>query len=104
MGEREVRDNPDEGRFEILVGGEVAGFTRYQRMGAGLALTHTEIDDRYEGQGLGSVLVRSALDTLRGSGTAVLPYCPFVRRYIDRHPEYLDLVPADLRERFELPA
>jgi predicted GNAT family acetyltransferase len=104
MTERVVRDDEADQRFEIWVDGELAGFSRYQRMTAGYAFTHTEIDDRFEGQGLGSVLVRSILDTMRESGVTVLPYCPFVRGYIDRHPEYLDLVPADKRETFELPA
>jgi predicted GNAT family acetyltransferase len=104
MSEQAVRDNAEAQRFEIWVAGELAGFARYQRMGDDLAITHTEIDDRFEGQGLGSALARSVLDSLREAGTKVLPYCPFVRGYIDRHPEYLDLVPADLRDRFQLPA
>ena len=104
MTERVVRDNEAGQRFEIWVDGELAGFSRYQPQGPGYALTHTEIDDRFEGQGLGSALVRSVLDTLREAGAKVLPYCPFVRGYVERHPEYLDLVPADRRERFKLPA
>jgi predicted GNAT family acetyltransferase len=104
MTERVVRDNEAEQRFEIWVDGDLAGFSRYQRMGTDYALTHTEIDDRFEGQGLGSALVSSILGTMREAGVKVLPYCPFVRSYIDRHPEHLDLVPADQRDRFELPA
>ena len=104
MSEQAVSDNTAAQRFEIRVDGELAGFARYQWIDDDLAITHTEIDDRFEGQGLGSALARSVLDSLRESGTKVLPYCPFVRGYIDRHPEYLDLVPADRRERFQLPA
>jgi uncharacterized protein len=104
MSDQAVRDNPAEQRYEIWVDGEPAGFARYQRMGDDLALTHTEIDVRFEGQGLGSALARSILDSLREAGTKVLPYCPFVRGYIDHHPEYLDLVPADRRDEFRLPA
>jgi uncharacterized protein len=104
MSEREVRDNPAEQRFEVLVDGEVAGFSKYQLMGADYAFTHTEVDDRYEGQGLGSALVRGLLDDMRERGTQVLPYCPFVKSYIERHPEYLDLVPESRRTRFQLPA
>jgi predicted GNAT family acetyltransferase len=63
---------------------------------------HTEIDDAFEGRGLGSILVRAALDAARSRGLAVRPDCPFVRGYIARHPEYLDLVPADLRPRVGL--
>jgi predicted GNAT family acetyltransferase len=104
MSEQAVRDNAEAQRFEIWVGDELAGYAKYQWFDADLAITHTEIYDRFEGQGLGSALARSVLDSLRESGTKVLPYCPFFRGYIDRHPEYLDLVPADSRERFRLPA
>lgn len=90
-------------RFEVLVDGEAAGFVAYRRNGSTISFTHTEIDERFEGRGLGSVLVRGALDAARAEGAAVLPFCPFVRRYISRHHEYLDLVPIDQRSRFELP-
>ncbi|MEV1200449.1 N-acetyltransferase, partial [Microbispora rosea] len=42
----------------------------------------------------------AALDAARDAGLSVLPFCPFVKRYIERHPDYLDLVPADQRARF----
>ena len=103
-----VADNPGQSRFEIRVGGEVAGFTAYRPLDRELdreyAFTHTEIDPSYEGKGLGSVLVRGALDETKARGLGVLPYCPFVLRYVQRHPEYLELVPAWARERFGLPA
>lgn len=97
-----VVDNPDEDRYEIRVGGELAGFSQYRQRRAGLAFVHTEIDDRFEGQGLGGRLVSFALDDARGRGLAVLPFCPFVRSYIERHPEYLDLVPEEKRAEFKL--
>ena len=100
MGEPVVTDNPREQRFEITVDGEPAGFAAYQADGDDLALVHTEIDDRFEGQGLGSALVSSALAQLRERGVGVLPVCPFVRGYIDRHPEYADLVPPGRRADF----
>jgi predicted GNAT family acetyltransferase len=90
-----VTDNPAASRFEISVDGEVAGFISYTRGDATLSFLHTEIEPRFEGRGLGSILVRGALDAARKDGSPVLPYCPFVRRYIQRHPEYRDLVPAD---------
>jgi uncharacterized protein len=103
MSEREVRDDPADQRFEVLVDGEVAGFSKYQLFGADYAFTHTEIDPRFEGQGLGSALVKGLLDAMRERGAQVLPYCPFVKSWIQRHEEYVDLVPADKREKFELP-
>src|SRR5664279_4118799 len=87
-------DAPDRHRFEIHVSGDLAGFTVYRAQGDRYAFTHTEIDPRFSGGGLASILVRGALDEMRRRGIAVLPYCPFVRQYISRHPEYLDLVPA----------
>jgi predicted GNAT family acetyltransferase len=63
---------------------------------------HTEIDPRFEGRGLGGKLVSAALDEARADGQIVLPFCPFVNGYIERHPQYADLVPAEYRERFGL--
>ena len=102
MTDTRVVDNPATGRFDIIVDGEPAGLAAYRRDGSTIEFTHTEIDRRFEGRGLGSVLVRRALDAARAEGLAVLPYCPFVRGYIQRHREYVDLVPAGERARFDL--
>jgi len=86
----------------------MAGFAAYRMKHDGpgpglLVLTHTEIDDAYEGRGLGSTLVRAVLDTARDRGLSVRPDCPFVRAYVARHPDdYLDLVPEELRPRLGL--
>lgn len=98
-----VVDNPPANRFEIRVDGELAGAADYQRDATTVSFTHTGIDPAYEGRGLGSALVRGALDAVRAEGRGVLPFCAFVRGYLARHPEYLDLVPADQRGRFGLP-
>jgi len=98
----EVADSPEESRYEIRVDGELAGFSQYRRRPAALAFIHTEVDDRFEGQGLGGRLVSFALDDVRSRGLAALPFCPFVKGYIERHPEYLDLVPEEKRPNFEL--
>jgi uncharacterized protein len=98
-----VVDSPPEHRFEIRADGELAGFAAYRAGERAIVFTHTEIDPAYEGKGLGSVLVRSALDEVRSRGHAVLPACPFVRSFVERHPDYLDLVPAAERDRFGLP-
>jgi len=99
-----VVDVPDRSRFEIQVGGEVAGFTEYRRRPGLIAFIHTLIDPRFEGQGLAAQLVRTALTDAHGERLSVLPFCPFVRSYIARHTEYLDLVPEDMRATFDLPA
>lgn len=98
----QVIDNTGAGRFEVLVDGEVAGFAEYRRTASSVAFTHTVIEPAHEGRGLGSVLARGALDATRAAGASVLPFCPFIRGYIQRHPAYVDLVPADRRERFGL--
>jgi len=97
-----VVDVPGEHRYAIRVGNELAGFAQYRLRPDAVAFTHTEIDDRFEGQGLGGKLVAFALDDVRGRGLAALPICPFVRGYIERHPEYLELVPAERRGEFDL--
>lgn len=98
----EVSDDRDAERYVIAVGGEPAGFTQYRDRGRAIAFIHTEIDDRFEGHGLGGRLISAALDDVRSRGLAVLPFCPFVKGYIQRHPEYLDLVPATQRSQFGL--
>jgi uncharacterized protein len=98
-----VQDNPDLNRYEVFEGDELAGFSDYTRSAGTIAITHTEVDDRFEGRGLGSALARGVLDAARGDGLAVLPHCPFTAGYIRNHPDdYLDLVPQDKRSRFNL--
>jgi predicted GNAT family acetyltransferase len=99
-----VVDNPEDERFEIRVADELAGFTLYRRRPRLIAFIHTEVEPRFEGHGVGSRLIGAALDSVRSEGLAVLPFCPFVRAYIAQHTQYLDLVPADYRAEFGLPA
>jgi predicted GNAT family acetyltransferase len=89
-------------RYVITVDGELAGFAQYRDRGELLAFIHTEIDDRFEGRGLGGRLVSFALDDARQRGLAVLPFCPFVNGYIERHREYAELVPEAYRAQFGL--
>jgi len=85
----DVVDVPDEQRFEARTpDGEVAGFSAYLRDGERTIITHTEVEDAYEGEGVGSQLVRGMLDQLRDRGQAVRPDCPFVKAWIDKHPTY----------------
>lgn len=97
----EVTDQPEQSRYEIRVDGELAGFAEYTLHGDHVTFTHTEVDDAYEGQGLGSKLARAALDGARNAGLAVHPACPFIARYIKRHPhDYRDLVPEQLHAKY----
>lgn len=82
----------DRTRYEAHVDGVLAGFADYVRDGDVLTFPHTEVDDSFGGQGVGSALVRGALDDVGRLGATVVPSCSFVRAYIDRHPEYQPLL------------
>jgi predicted GNAT family acetyltransferase len=97
-----VADNAGEARYEIHVDGELAGFLQYRLHSELIELVHTEIDEEFEGRGLGSQLITFALNDARERGLAVLPFCPFVNDYIQRHRQYVELVPERRREEFEL--
>lgn len=85
----EIRDNPEEGRFETTVDGHTA-VLRYRIEGDRIRLVHTGVPEPLEGRGIGSRLARFALDSARRRGLAVWPDCPFVASYIRRHPERRD--------------
>ena len=97
-----VTDNTAESRFEVHVGGERAGLIKYQRRGDVISLIHTEVDDRFQGMGLAGILARAALDQARLQGESVLPFCPYIRSWIGKHPDYADLVPEGRRPEFGL--
>ncbi|MDI9916443.1 GNAT family N-acetyltransferase [Rhodococcus sp. IEGM 1379] len=91
-GNTVVTDNPTQSRFEIHVDGTLAGIEDYTTSGDVLSFNHTEIYPEHEGLGLAAVLVGSALDQLRARGLKVHPVCPYVVKYLGKHPEYQDLV------------
>jgi predicted GNAT family acetyltransferase len=97
-----VSDASERKRFEVTVDGELGGFLIYRSRSGLLALIHTEVEDRFEGRGLGGRLARFALDQAREQGVAVLPFCPFVNDWMKRHREYVDLVPEAYRANFGL--
>lgn len=87
-----VRLEAEEQRFVVTVDGETAGLAEYVHRGGRWIFTHTEIDPSHEGEGLGSVLARAALDHVATTGEQVVPLCPFIKGWIERHPEYDRLV------------
>jgi uncharacterized protein len=94
--EIEVVDHPQAHRYEARDrDGTVLGFSQYRLHDDVVVFTHTEVDDAQEGQGVGSRLVRGALEDVRAGGRRIRPLCPFVKEYVDRHPEYADLVVDD---------
>ena len=100
--ETKVVDVPDRGRFEVLLGDRVVGLASYHVDGDTMTLPHTEVDPSMGGRGLGTTLVAAVLDAARERGLHVLPYCSFVRRYIQQHAELVDLVAEGDREHFGL--
>jgi uncharacterized protein len=94
-------DDPAAGRYELHVDGELAGFVEYHlERDDVIAYLHTEVLSQFEGQGLGKELVARVLDDARERDRQVLPYCRFLRTWMERHPEYLDLIPEDRRAGF----
>jgi uncharacterized protein len=91
-GRVSIVDNPEMGRYEIHLGGEIVGISGYVARPDRIIFTHTEVDEALEGQGLGSKLARFALEDVRAKGLRVTPRCPFIAAYIRRHREYQDLV------------
>lgn len=87
----EITDNADEKQFEMEVDGRTAYLT-YRREDGALYLLHTDVPQELEGNGLGSRLARHALERARDEGLRVVPLCPFVGAYVERHPEYGELV------------
>jgi predicted GNAT family acetyltransferase len=88
----EIINNEAQTRYEVVQNGDLAGFAEYKLDGDQVVFTHTEVDPAFEGQGLGSALAKGALDDVRATGRTTVPRCPFIRRYIDRHPVYQDLL------------
>ena len=86
-----VRDNPDRHRFELDADGHVA-FSNYTRAGNVITIQHTEVPQELGGRGIGSALARGVLEFARAQGLKVVPRCPFVKSYIDKHPEFADLL------------
>lgn len=92
MSEVVVTDNPAASRFEAHLDGRLAGFAEYQLTDELVVFTHTEVLPAFEGNGIGSALARFALDQLRDQGTRkALALCPFIKGWIQRHPEYLTI-------------
>ncbi|MBM7368914.1 GNAT family N-acetyltransferase [Gordonia hydrophobica] len=83
--------NDEQGRYDIIVNGELAGFTQFVDRNAQRIFPHTELDDRFAGRGLSSILVREALEDTRAAGQRVVAVCPLVARYISKHEEVADL-------------
>ena len=87
----EVRNNAAEHRYELEVDGRLA-IAEYRLRPGRISFTHTEVPEELAGRGIGTKLVKAALDDARAQGLKVVPICPFVKHYIETHPEEQDLL------------
>jgi predicted GNAT family acetyltransferase len=87
-----VVDNPAAGRYEAIIGDEVVGYVLYELRGRVIVFVHTVVEPAFDGKGVGGRLAAGALDDVRVRGLVLIPRCPFIAGYIERHPAYRDLV------------
>jgi hypothetical protein len=89
--EPQVVNNTTASRFEIVIDSHTA-VAEYRLAEGRIIFTHTEVPEALQGRGLAARLARAALDHARAAGLAVVPRCPYIAAYIQKHPEYQDLV------------
>jgi predicted GNAT family acetyltransferase/glutaredoxin len=99
VADAEVVDVPEASRYELRLGGHLIGLAAYRRRNGRIAFTHTEVDESCEGRGFGSRLAAAALEAAQEAGLEVVPLCPFIAHYIERHPEYEELVASGYGDR-----
>jgi predicted GNAT family acetyltransferase len=93
MADVEIRQNPERHRYEAWVGDELGGIAQYELRDESIVFVHTEVEDKFEGEGVGSALAREALDDVRRDGELeVVVECPFIKEWISRHPDYEHLL------------
>ena len=87
-----VTDAAERKRYEAELDGALAGFLDYVVKHGRIALIHTEVPKEFEGHGVAAALTRFALDDARARGLMVIVICPYVRRYLETHPDDMDIV------------
>ncbi|MGO1165398.1 MAG: GNAT family N-acetyltransferase [Janibacter sp.] len=85
------RQSPPD-RFEITADGAVAGFAQFLDRGERRVFFHTEIGEEFGGQGLAGVVVEEAVAATRAEGKTVVPVCPYVKKWLGKHPDNDDIV------------
>ena len=90
----EIENNEADSRWEVKLDARVIAFVEYKSRPDRVTFIHTEVDPDFEGQGIGSRLARMILDDAVARGLRVTLYCPFIRSYVDRHPEYEQYIDA----------
>ena len=92
----DLTDNEAREQFEMVTDG-ILSRIEYKIMGNKIFLTHTEVPHELEGKGVGSKIVKAALEEVESRGLKLIPLCPFVASYIKRHPEWERLLAADVK-------
>ncbi|WP_245601667.1 GNAT family N-acetyltransferase [Hamadaea tsunoensis] len=94
-----MTDVPEKERFEARTAeGELTGFVTYQLTGTIIVYTHTEVFPQYEGQGIASQLAKAVMDDARDRGRTVVPVCPYIAKWLEKHPEYEPIVARTTRK------
>jgi predicted GNAT family acetyltransferase len=86
-----IRDNPDRGRFELDVNGQIV-FANYARQGPVLVIRHVEAPPPLRGTGAAGRLMQGVVDLARAEGLKVAPLCGYAAAWMRRHKAYRDLV------------
>ncbi len=97
-----IENNSAKSRYEAKQNGQVVGFADYRPIGTSLMFSHTEVNKNLEGKGVGTTLIRFALEDTRTQNLTAIPMCPFVKVFIQRHKEFVDVVHPAHRHVFGL--
>ncbi|RJF69032.1 N-acetyltransferase [Deinococcus cavernae] len=88
----EIRKNTEKSRYEAVENGQVIGFAEFVDRGDHVVMPHTEVNPEHEGEGVGGQIAEFALNDLRRAGRKVQPSCAFIAGYIQKNPQYQELV------------
>ncbi len=102
MSDLAIRDNPERQRFEADLGDGSLAVAEYDLPPGKIRFLHTEVPPEHEGKGIGSALIRYALNEVRRRDLKVIPICPFFAAYMQKHAEVQDLLDAAWRTRLGL--
>ena len=94
-------DNEERHQYEFHVDQYTPKIEYIKSTNGEIYLTHTEVPEKYEGQGIGAELVRAVLEDVRAKKVQIIPQCPFIAQYIYRHPEWADVVLKEVPARKE---
>jgi uncharacterized protein len=87
-----IDNNTDKQQYEAKLNGKVVAFAEYRPIGQSVMFTHTEVNEDLEGKGVAGQLIRFALEDTKAKGMTAIPMCPFVKIFIQRHKEFIDVV------------